>query len=139
MGERSFSGWLPPRRPPEGTKLMVQILAERTDSLARLTRAERESERQLRAAFIRVGGYLGLEERIVIRFSETITGRAWSRCGAAQVVEVGKCLLDIAAALKCEHRGNASPEGDRCSVADGCRDKYWPAIGTGRFEPATRR
>ena len=83
---------------------MVQILAERRNSLARLTRAERESERQLRAALIRVGGYLGLDERIVIRFSETITGRAWSRCGAAQVVEVGKCLLDIALALKCEHQ-----------------------------------
>ena len=83
---------------------MVQILAKRNNSLARLTRAERESERQLRAALIRVGGYLGLDERTVIRFSEIITGRAWSRCGAAQVVEVGKCLLDIAVALKCEHQ-----------------------------------
>ena len=83
---------------------MVHSLAERNNSLARLTRAERASERQLRAALIRVGGYLGLDERIVIRFSETITGRAWSRCGAAQVVEVGTCLLDIAVALKCEHQ-----------------------------------
>lgn len=83
---------------------MVQILAEGNDSLARLTRAERESERQLRAALIRVGGYLGLHERTLIRFSETITGRAWSRCGAAQVVDIGRCLLDIAVALKCEHQ-----------------------------------
>ena len=83
---------------------MVQILAERKNSLARLGRAEQESERQLRAALIQVGGYLGLDERIVIRFSETITGRAWSRCGAAQVIEVGNCLLDIAVALKCEHQ-----------------------------------
>ena len=82
---------------------MVQILEERKDSLVRLTRAERGSERQLRAALIRVGGYLGLDERTVIRCSEIITGRAWSRCGAAQVVEVGKCLLDIALALKGEH------------------------------------
>ena len=83
---------------------MVQVLAERHNSLARLTRAERESERQLRAALIRVGGYLGLDERSVIRFSETITGRAWCRCGAAQVVEVGERLLDIAVALKGEHQ-----------------------------------
>jgi hypothetical protein len=83
---------------------MVQILAERQNSRARLRRAERENERQLRAALIRVGGYLGLDERILLRFSETISGRAWSRCGAAQVVEIGKCLLDIAVALKCEHQ-----------------------------------
>lgn len=121
---------------------MVQILAERNNSLARLTRAERDSERQLRAALIHIGGYLGLDERTVIRFSETMTGQAWSCCGAAQVVEVGQCLLDIALALKCEPAsggGAARPGGDPCSVADGCRDKYWPAIATGRFEPATRR
>ena len=83
---------------------MVQILAEHNSSLSRLKRAERDTDRQLRAALIRVGGYLGLHERIVIRLSETITGRAWSRCGAAQVVEIGECLLDIAVALKSEHQ-----------------------------------
>src|SRR5690242_2396883 len=111
MGERCFSGWLPPRRPPEGRNPMVEILAQRNDSGARLARAERESERQLRAALIGVGGYLGLNEHIVIRFSETITGRAWSRCGAAQVVEVGKCLLDIAAALRCERQPDVAVTG----------------------------
>lgn len=84
---------------------MIQILAERKNAgaktLARLRCAERESESQLRAALLRVGGYLGLDERTVIRFTEIVTRRAWSRCGAAQVVEVGNCLLDIAVALKC--------------------------------------
>ena len=88
---------------------MVQILAARNDSLARLRRAERQSELELRAALIRVGGYLGLDERIFIRFSETITGRAWSRCGALQVVQVGKCLLDIAVALRCENQQAVAP------------------------------
>ena len=83
---------------------MVQMLAEHNNSHSRLKCAEQDTDRQLRAALIRVGGYLGLDKSLVIRFSETITGRAWSRCGAAQVVEIGKRLLDLALAVKGEHQ-----------------------------------
>lgn len=79
---------------------MSQILAGTTDSLVQFARVERENERQLRAALLRLGGYLGWDERAVIRFCEAITGRSWSRCGAAEVLQVGRALLDVAVAIR---------------------------------------
>src|SRR5258708_39986038 len=63
---------------PEGARLMSQILDGTTDSLIHLARVERETERQLRAALLRLGGYLDWDERAIIRFSEAITGRPGS-------------------------------------------------------------
>ena len=90
---------------------MVPILAETTNSLVQLARAERESDRQLRAALLRVGSYVGLDEPTVIRFSETVTGCPWARCRGAEVVQIGKCLLDIVAAVRreCGERRVADP------------------------------
>jgi hypothetical protein len=87
---------------------MSQILDGTMDSLIHLARVERESERQLRAALLRLGGYLDWDERAVIRFSEAITGRAWSRCGAAEVVEVGRALLDLAVAVRAGNQADAA-------------------------------
>jgi len=87
---------------------MSQILDGTTDSLIHLARAERETERQLRAALLRLGGYLDWDERAVVRFSEAITGRRWSRCGAAEVVQVGRALLDLAVAVRTGNHTDAA-------------------------------
>ena len=87
---------------------MSQILAGTTDSLIHLAHVERATERQLRAALLRLGGYVDWDERAVIRFSEAITGRPWSRCGAAEVVQVGRALLDVAVAVRAGNRTDAA-------------------------------
>jgi hypothetical protein len=102
------SGWLPPLVEPEGARLMSHILDGTTDSLIHLARVERETERQLRAALLRIGGYLDWDQRAVIRFSETITGRPWSRCGAAEVVQVGRALLDVAVAVRAGNQADTA-------------------------------
>jgi hypothetical protein len=87
---------------------MGQILDGTTDSLIRLARAERESTRQLRTALLRLGTYLEWDERAVIRLSEAVTGRAWSRCGAAEVVQVARALLDLAVAVRAGNQADAA-------------------------------
>jgi hypothetical protein len=88
---------------------MSQILDGTTDSLVHLARVERESVRQLRAALLRLGGYLGWDERAVVRFTEGITGRPWSRCGAAEVLQVGRAFLDVAVAVRAGNGTDSAP------------------------------
>lgn len=112
---------------------MSRVLARTTDSLVQLARVERVTARQLRAALLRLGGYLDWDERAVIRVSEAITGRPWFRCGAAEVVQVGRALLDIAVAVRAGSQTDTTVTAvfppDQCSTgpdADNSCDSRLP-------------
>jgi hypothetical protein len=44
--------------------------------------------RRLRASVFRLGSFVGLDTRAVVRFSEVISGRRWRRCGSADLERV---------------------------------------------------
>jgi hypothetical protein len=89
------------------------MLAWTTDSLIQLARLERETERDLRAALLRLGSHVGWDQQAVIRLSEAIAGRPWSRFGAAEVVQVGRALLDVAVALRTGNQTDIAVTGGR--------------------------
>ena len=43
---------------------------------------------RLRLGVFQLGGYLGLETKAVVRFSEAISGQRWRRCGIAELEQV---------------------------------------------------
>jgi hypothetical protein len=79
-----------------------QVVADR-----QLERVERATGRQLREALLEVGTHLGWDHQAVVRISETVTGRAWQRCRADDVIRVAKVLLEVAAALRSANRVRA--------------------------------
>jgi hypothetical protein len=81
-----------------------QVAADR-----QLECVERATGHQLREALLEVGTHLGWDHQTVVRISETVTGRAWQRCGADDIVRVAKVLLEVAAALRSASRVRAAP------------------------------
>jgi hypothetical protein len=90
-----------------------QIMAER-----RLESVGRESGRQLREALLEVGTHLGWDHQTVIRISESVTGRAWQRCGGDDVVRVAMVLLEVASALRSANRVHAGSDADAAGSLD---------------------
>lgn len=82
---------------------MQRLSARSTESPVGPARAASDGDRQWRATLLQAGRCLGLEERLVVHFSETVTGRPWRRCGAAEVAHIGEALLDIALAVRAGH------------------------------------
>ncbi len=60
--------------------------------------------RRLRAGVFRLGSYLGLDTRAVVRFSEVISGQRWRRCCRADLELVVTDFALIAG------RGTTAPE-----------------------------
>jgi hypothetical protein len=70
-----------------------QLTADRMQRRAAPGRAEL---RRLRAGVFRLGSFVGLDTRAVLRFSEVISGRRWRRCGSADLEEVVADLARLA-------------------------------------------
>ena len=73
---------------------------------------ERVTGRQLREALLEVGTHLGWDHQTVICISETVTGRAWQRCRADDIIRVAKVLLEVASALRSASREHACSDAD---------------------------
>jgi hypothetical protein len=58
--------------------------------------ADQVEVRRLRAGVFRLGGYLGLDTRAVVRFSETISGKRWKRCSPADLERVAADFAQVA-------------------------------------------
>jgi hypothetical protein len=56
--------------------------------------------RRLRAGVFRLGGFLGLDTRGVVRFSEVISGRRWRQCGTGDLELVVADLAQLATRAK---------------------------------------
>jgi hypothetical protein len=57
---------------------------------------EQADVRRLRAGVLRLGGYLGWDSKRVVRFSETVTGRRWRRCGRGELEQVVQTFGEVA-------------------------------------------
>ena len=60
----------------------------RSEPLQRRAAPGRVELRRLRTGVFRLGSFVGLDTRAVVRFSEVITGRRWRRCGGADLEQV---------------------------------------------------
>jgi hypothetical protein len=58
------------------------------DRVRRRAAPGRADMRRLRSGVFRLGGFVGLDTRAVLRFSEVISGRRWRRCGSADLEDV---------------------------------------------------
>ena len=86
-----------------------QVAADR-----QLEVVERVTGRQLREALLEVGTHLGWDHQTVICISETVTGRAWQRCRADDVIRVARVLLEVASALRSASQGRV----DSCCAGE---------------------
>ena len=57
---------------------------------------EQADVRHLRAGVLRLGGYLGWDSKRVVRFSETVAGRRWRRCGRGELAQVVLTFGEVA-------------------------------------------
>jgi hypothetical protein len=97
---------------------MTGTPSERITSGRRLESMERECGRQLREALLEVGTHLGWDHQTVVRISESVTGRAWRRCGSGEVVRVARVLLEVAVALRSASRVRAICDADGAANVD---------------------
>jgi len=71
--------------------------------------------RRLRSGVFRLGSFVGLDTRAVVRFSEAITGRRWRRCGSADLELVAVDFVQLAIRREANARSDARPERTRGS------------------------
>jgi len=97
---------------------MTDTSGERIMAEGRLEFVERTTGRQLREALLEVGTHLGWDHQTVVHISETVTGRAWQRCGPGDVVRVARVLLEVAVALRAASGRRAICDGDHRADLD---------------------
>jgi hypothetical protein len=98
---------------------MTGASSQQVTADTQLDLVERATGRQLREALLEVGTHLGWDHQTVVRISETVTGRAWQRCGADDIVRVARVLVEVAAALRSASRVRAVYDADVAANPDG--------------------
>ena len=91
---------------------MAGTSSQRVTADRQLEFVEQVTGRQLREALLEVGTHLGWDHQTVVSISETVTGRAWERCRADDVIRVARVLLEVANALRSASREHAGPDAD---------------------------
>ena len=71
--------------------------------------------RRLRNGVFRLGSFVGLDTRAVVRFTEVISGRRWRRCGSADLEQVAADFAQLASRREANPRSDARPERTRGS------------------------
>ena len=87
-----------------------------TETVQRRAAPGRAELRRLRAGVFRLGAFVGLDTRAVVRFSEVISGRRWRRCSCADLELVAGDFARLANRLEASPRSdgqNAQTPGPR--------------------------
>jgi hypothetical protein len=84
-----------------------------TETVQRRAAPGRAELHRLRAGVFRLGGFVGLDTRSVLRFSEVISGRRWRRCGSADLEQVVADFAQLANRLGPSARSDARPDPEQ--------------------------
>lgn len=77
------------------------------ESTGRPERIERAARQRLRAGIVRLGGDLGWDAPMVVRFSEAAAGRPWRQCGRPELLRVLGAFAGLAARMRAQCQESA--------------------------------
>ncbi len=66
--------------------------------------------RRLRIGVFRLGSFVGLDTRAVVRYTEVISGRRWRRCGSTDLEQAVADFVQLANRHEANPRSDARPD-----------------------------